>query len=1784
MENDRGRGRGRGRGRWGGRGRGFPGAQRSNENDYNCRGGGRGRFGSSGRNQGSGSGHQVEKHPGEKPLALEGRLQVGEISALIANENFGFIKVEGASQTVKFRHGDGSKTDTGLLDLEIGDVLQFTLNDNAERPRAAYARLVQCRRRSPVVLDRYLHKLLCLCDDSPGKVVREITKCPVGFLLVLELRQPPQGVVCRVLVLADVLRQEGAAFYGARVKQFFKFFCGTEFLRSPGALKEYLLDRCREEDEEEGLLIHNFMLCLMEQSPESVTDLLPLIESMMEIVKRDNLAQSRYCDYVVELLRCHAGVYSSAAEAAGEKLPWDKMPLVPVSAEITSSKSLPFVKKKGGYGSVDEYLDTYYTLLREDCFAPLRKGLGDLRANKLDPRDMKVWTNGSVLGIHFSRRNPGITFAITAQRLGGEGPVKLPMPETLLCISDDGGKFESMTWGVVARCEEDNKSRVMFVEPVGGKAGAGGSSAQCINRLLGASGLVFAENPTFYKAYELVLRRLQQMECHNFPFLEEFVYAKWTHQPAQYLSNPATTVDWGCLFGETSVRSGVKELDNLMKDGYKTTLDASQLNAIRLAVNNRLVLIQGPPGTGKSFVGVRILRIALSADTLPAGPALVVTYKNQGLDHFLLSCLKFCPEGVVRVGGRSTEPTLERFNLFSLLRKSDEFTPDLFDNTKKLERAQREIEEALKQLQGSRDLSLESVLRHMPDFQLRLMISQGNHDSTPELIPEEVISLSDLLGEDSQHSKDLYQVISQTLKNWMPNKKTFKMIQECFSRQKTSGALKQLTTRCAIDETDTDILDEEIKDNGNALVEQFLQAKLEEEEDFDEPDEKSNKGRKKNDCLWLKENFFTYKSQAFDTNLTVSNDIDFEHYQWLLDENPWDLNESHRAILVQLIMQTSYQKAVKRVEEAKKAYDEICQDIEEISKRRQLQVLKKAKIVGMTTTGAALNQELLKALNPAIVFVEEAAEVLEPQLLAVLGPSVQHLILIGDHYQLSPTVEVYELERRHGFAISLFERLVEHNKLPFQALSSQSRMREEFVPMILPIYPNLRTNTQFVSGERNKAPMCMSSSMYFWSHSYGETKQRSVANEGEAKMVIALVRWMIAEGQNPDEITVLASYNGQVTLLRDMLKVIPAIEAIQILTIDRFQGSENQIIILSLVRSNDEGSIGHLAKRNRLCVAVSRARGALYFCGNYMSLTKKSEHWRELLEYLAHKNCVGDRIHLRCPRHPLSPPFAISSKLVDNFNPLLCRRTCNSQLSCGHYCQSTCHYGDHPKCIEPVQFTFSICRHEITKKCSEDGEMRSCQQELMHTFDSCGHTIFVKCWEKMRKELKCNESCRKVLTCQHPCMLKCFENCEAKSCSTCIEIQRINAEKAKQLEAQQVKMKLLEIKAEIKKLEESSDGPERLVIDISPTGDSAADYFQVMDRTEKFTQPGHDVVLVVTRIQKVFNPKVQINFLRAQQDLFEPTGSSQLLFHGTDNAGVEGITQNGFRLPEANRRNMFGRGCYFATDSTKSAQNMYTKGSNKLLLCEVLLGHTWTVQEDHPEMDRDQIRRKGYDSLFSKRGGKGTGGTLYDEYVIYNPHQAIPRYIVHYKNQHDPQALQAHNFQNNITRIAYEPSLTFNGDSPGEYHFRQAESQFYRMSSRRNQKVRKVELIFNKILQESYDTAKQELMKNNSKVLEMFVFHGTDKSAIEKIVQEGFKIGGKGVSVRNGAVYGTGVYTALDPDISVDYSRGSGMMLLSLALVGQEGIHYNKGGSADVYVLHNPEYLLPRYIVHFANN
>ena len=89
---------------------------------------------------------------------------------------------------------------------------------------------------------------------------------------------------------------------------------------------------------------------------------------------------------------------------------------------------------------------------------------------------------------------------------------------------------------------------------------------------------------------------------------------------------------------------------------------------------------------------------------------------------------------------------------------------------------------------------------------------------------------------------------------------------------------------------------------------------------------------------------------------------------------------------------------------------------------------------------------------------------------------------------------------------------------------------------------------------------------------------------------------------------------------------------------------------------------------------------------------------------------------------------------------------------------------------------------------------------------------------------------------------------------------------------------------------------------------------------------------------------------------------------------------------------MFGQGIYFATDSSKSGQEIYTKGSQKLLLCDVLTGKCKTVHSADPSLCRETLQRDRFDSVYAIRDSKTTGGVLNDEFVIFDPRQAIVRF------------------------------------------------------------------------------------------------------------------------------------------------------------------------------------------------
>lgn len=88
----------------------------------------------------------------------------------------------------------------------------------------------------------------------------------------------------------------------------------------------------------------------------------------------------------------------------------------------------------------------------------------------------------------------------------------------------------------------------------------------------------------------------------------------------------------------------------------------------------------------------------------------------------------------------------------------------------------------------------------------------------------------------------------------------------------------------------------------------------------------------------------------------------------------------------------------------------------------------------------------------------------------------------------------------------------------------------------------------------------------------------------------ALCRHLILQGYDATEITVLTTYTGQMFLLKKEINDLPSCKGVHVTVVDNYQGEENKIILLSLVRSNDENNIGFLKTDNRICVAISRAK------------------------------------------------------------------------------------------------------------------------------------------------------------------------------------------------------------------------------------------------------------------------------------------------------------------------------------------------------------------------------------------------------------------------------------------------------------------------------------------------------------------------------------------------------------------------------------------------------------------
>nr|XP_018668369.2 NFX1-type zinc finger-containing protein 1 isoform X1 [Ciona intestinalis]XP_026691317.1 NFX1-type zinc finger-containing protein 1 isoform X1 [Ciona intestinalis] len=446
-----------------------------------------------------------------------------------------------------------------------------------------------------------------------------------------------------------------------------------------------------------------------------------------------------------------------------------------------------------------------------------------------------------------------------------------------------------------------------------------------------------------------------------------------------------------------------------------------------------------------------------------------------------------------------------------------------------------------------------------------------------------------------------------------------------------------------------------------------------------------------------------------------------------------------------------------KIENYAEAYNKQAAKWKESCDRQDCSVLETADVIGMTTSFAAKYRSMLHELPIKVVLVEEAGEVLEGHIVASLPKTTEHLILIGDHQQLKPPTTVYELALKMNLDVSLFERLV-RNGLPFAQLTCQHRMKPRIADLIRPhIYKTLTDNNNV---KNYKEIAGVEKSVFFISHEEKEEMvDKSKMNLHEAEFLVALCKYFLQFEYSSKSITILTTYRGQMLKIRKIMQLNEEkLKNVKVAVVDNYQGEENDILLLSLVRSNDKGNIGFLKTHNRVCVALSRAKKGLFCIGNMKLLRKESQLWNEIVSNLETDGSIGDGLVLKCA-HLNSLVVAKTAADFKDSCGGSCGKQCKFPLECGHFCLRKCHPddADHERYKCPLPCLKSCEeRHKCLKKCWENVGLRPVFIDKI--MPECGHTQTMKCGVNPQN-FSCLLPCTKVLPCGHRCMLKCGVQC-----------------------------------------------------------------------------------------------------------------------------------------------------------------------------------------------------------------------------------------------------------------------------------------------------------------------------------------------------------------------------------------------------------------------------------------
>ena len=313
----------------------------------------------------------------------------------------------------------------------------------------------------------------------------------------------------------------------------------------------------------------------------------------------------------------------------------------------------------------------------------------------------------------------------------------------------------------------------------------------------------------------------------------------------------------------------------------------------------------------------------------------------------------------------------------------------------------------------------------------------------------------------------------------------------------------------------------------------------------------------------------------------------------------------------------------------------------ELEIRINAQLFGEARVIACTLVGSA--NRLLDGHKFGTVFIDEAAQALEAACWIPIR-RCSRVILAGDHCQLPPTVKSIAALKA-GLGKTLMERIVENKPEVVTLLRMQYRMNEEIMRFssdwfygnqvesapevkyrsILDLdFPMTWVDTSvFMETEEDDKETEGDRGSLFREQFVGESFGR--INKAEAELTLmALEQYFEKIGKTRVlnerlDVGVISPYRAQVQYLRSLIKkkeyFKPFRQLITVNTVDGFQGQERDIILISLVRSNDEGQIGFLRDLRRMNVAITRARMKLIILGDAQTMTRHP-FYRKLYEYV----------------------------------------------------------------------------------------------------------------------------------------------------------------------------------------------------------------------------------------------------------------------------------------------------------------------------------------------------------------------------------------------------------------------------------------------------------------------------------------------------------------------------------------------------------------------------------------